>query len=110
MTESHDLDESIFGEPSALFHHVVEHHGDLRHRPADVDEAKEEKIKKHFPPRRHSIAGLGGILTGHELTTVLYLVDLRLLRTIVLKTKSHRGLSVRKRLLINKSYETKPYC
>jgi hypothetical protein len=41
---------------------------------------------------------------------VLYLVDLRLLQTIVLKTKSHLGLSVRKRLLINKSYETKPYC
>ena len=87
MAESHDFDEPIFGEPSALLHHVIAHNRDLRHRSADVDEAKEEEIQKHFAPRRHSIGGLRGILTGHGLTTVLYLVDLRLLRTIVLKNK-----------------------
>jgi hypothetical protein len=44
MAESHDFDEAIFGEPLALLHHVIEHHRDLRHRPADVNEAKEKKI------------------------------------------------------------------
>ena len=89
---------------------MIEHHRNLRHRATDVDEAKEEKIEKHFAPRRDANGGLGGILAGHELTTLLHLVDLRLLGTIVLKPKSHRGLSVRKRLLTNESYETKPYC
>src|SRR4029077_2137473 len=46
MTKSHDLDESIFGKPTALFHHVMEQHRDLRPRPADVDEAEKQKIQK----------------------------------------------------------------
>jgi hypothetical protein len=50
VTESHDLDEAIFGQPMALFHHVIEHHCDLRDRPPDVDEAEKEKIEKHFAP------------------------------------------------------------
>jgi hypothetical protein len=50
VAESHDFDEAIFGEPSALLHHVIEHHRDLRYGPADVDETKEEKIEKHFAP------------------------------------------------------------
>jgi hypothetical protein len=32
---------------------VIEHHRDLRHWPADVDEAEEQKIEKYFAPRRH---------------------------------------------------------
>jgi hypothetical protein len=55
VTEGHDFDEAIFGEPPALLHHVIEHHRDLRYRSADVDEAKEEKIQKHFAPGRHLI-------------------------------------------------------
>jgi len=55
VAERHDFDEAIFGEPSALLHHVIEHHRDLRHRAADVHEAKEEKIEKHFAPRRHPV-------------------------------------------------------
>ena len=53
VAEGHDLDEAILGEPPALFHHVIEHHGDLRHWTADIDETEKEKIKKHFAPRRH---------------------------------------------------------
>jgi hypothetical protein len=40
MTESHDLDEAILEEPSALLDHVIEHHRDLRHRSADIHEAQ----------------------------------------------------------------------
>lgn len=59
MAESHDLDETIFGQPPAPFDHVIEHHRDLRNRTADVDEAEEEKIKKHFAPRRHLMICVG---------------------------------------------------
>jgi hypothetical protein len=68
VAESHDFDEAIFGEPSALLHHVIEHHRDLRYRPADVDEAKEEKIQEHFAPRRHSIAWGCVVLIVHGST------------------------------------------
>ncbi len=53
MAERHDLDESIFRKPLALFHHVIEHHGDLRDWPTDINEAKEEEIQKHLSPRGH---------------------------------------------------------
>jgi hypothetical protein len=68
MAESHDLDEAIFGEPSALFDHVIEHHRDLRHWSSDVDEAKEKKIEKHFAPRRHSITRGRVVLIVHGST------------------------------------------
>ena len=53
MAERHDLDEAILGQPPPLFYHVIEHHGDLRHGAADVNETEKEEIKKHFAPRRH---------------------------------------------------------
>ena len=31
------------GQPPSLFHHVIEHHCDLRHRPADVPAGKNIK-------------------------------------------------------------------
>src|SRR5213592_2796942 len=46
----------------ALFHHVAEHHRDLRDRTADVDETEKEKIEKHFAPRRHLTVCVGLVL------------------------------------------------
>src|SRR4029453_19563922 len=50
MAESHDLDEPVFGQPMALFHHMIEHHRDLRHRPADIAETEKEKKKNTSRP------------------------------------------------------------
>jgi hypothetical protein len=47
---------------------VIEHHRDLRHRPADIDEAKKEKVQKHFAPRRYSIAWGRVVLIVHGST------------------------------------------
>jgi hypothetical protein len=62
MTESHDLDEPILGQPSSLFDHVIEHHRDLRDGAADVNETEKEKVKKHFVPRRHLVVRVGLVL------------------------------------------------
>ena len=43
----------------ALFYHVIEHHCDLRDRPADVNETEKEKIEKYLAPRRHLIVCRG---------------------------------------------------
>ncbi len=59
MAESHDLDEPVFGQPLALFHHVIKHHRDLRDWSADIDEAEEQKVEKHFAPRRHLMVCVG---------------------------------------------------
>ena len=98
MAESHDFDEAIFGEPSALFHHVIEHHRDLRHRAADVDEAKEEKIQKHFAPRRHLIARGCVVLIVHgstqgSCTAALWSSIFARFRVIVAKTKTVAGIA-----------------
>jgi hypothetical protein len=62
VTEGHNLDKTILGQPPALFHHVIEHHRDLRDRPADVDETEKKKIEKHFAPRRHLMVCVGIVL------------------------------------------------
>jgi hypothetical protein len=62
VAESHDLDETILGQPPALLDHVIEHHRDLRDRPANVDETQKEKVEKHFAPRRHLMVCVGIVL------------------------------------------------
>ena len=47
----------------ALFYHVIEHHCDLRDRPADVNETEKEKIEKYLAPRRHLMICVGLVLT-----------------------------------------------
>ena len=114
MAESHDFDEAIFGEPSALLHHVIEHHRDLRHRAADVDEAKEEKIEKHFAPRRHSIVWGRVVLIVHGSTqgscaAALWSSIFARFRVIVAKTKNVAGItlsSARRRKLAIEGIQT----
>ena len=114
MAESHDFDEAIFGEPAALLHHVIEHHRDLRHRPADVDEAKEEEIEKHFAPRRHLIAWGRVVLIVHGSTqgsfaAALWSSIFARFRVIVAKTKNVAGItlsSVRRRKLAIEGIQT----
>jgi hypothetical protein len=50
VTESHDLDEAIFGQPFPLLDHVIEHHGDLGYRAADVYKPEKQEIQKHLAP------------------------------------------------------------
>jgi hypothetical protein len=53
MAEGHDFDEAIFGQPTALFHHVIEHHCDLSDRSADVHKAEKEEVEKNLAPGWH---------------------------------------------------------
>ena len=77
MTESHDLDKAIFGEPLTLFDHVIEHHRDLRYGPADVDETEEKKIEKYLTPRRYVVAPVA-------LLDLVHLIHLRVLSCSIL--------------------------
>src|SRR5215813_120050 len=76
MTEGHDFHEAIFREPLSLLDHVIEHHGDLRHRPTNVHKAEEEEVKKDLAPRRHlmSVAVLGHMFSRfiHDQLTPIY--------------------------------------
>src|SRR2546425_8400630 len=61
MGEAHDLDEAILGHPVTALDHLIEHHGDLRHRTTDVDEAQHEKVEKHLAGRGHGFVGFTGL-------------------------------------------------
>ena len=50
--------KAILGQPSAFLDHVIEHHRDLRDRPADVHEPQKKEVKKDFAPRRHGVAAV----------------------------------------------------
>jgi hypothetical protein len=44
---------------------VIEHHGDLRDWPTDVDETKKQEVKKDLAPRRHLVSAVGLVFCEH---------------------------------------------
>ena len=62
MAERHDAYEAFLRQPASSFNHVIEHHGYLGDRSANVDEAQHEKVKKDLAPCRHIFVGRAGLL------------------------------------------------
>jgi len=60
MGEAHDLDEAILGHPVTALDHLIEHHGDLRHRTTNINEAQQEKVAKHLAGAGHDLVGVSG--------------------------------------------------
>ena len=62
MAERHNAYEALVRQPASSFNHVIEHHGYLGNRSANVDEAQHQKVEKHLSPRRHILARRAGLL------------------------------------------------
>src|SRR6266581_2315353 len=69
MAECHDFREAVFGEPTLLLDHVIEHHRNLRDRTSYVDEAQEQKVQI-YPPRRREPVFFARLVGGRPATVV----------------------------------------